>query len=324
MGLPSLDWGSAVSAKLLIDPGAVRKLITHANCADGLAAAIVARESCGPTLPIEFVAYGTEQHRTLTPEPGVVFADFSPHPDTVEAWLPFDPIVLDHHVHARAIVASFPRGVFDNKQSGALLLLAHLATFHSNNLARLAVLADVRDRWVKESQWWPAAQAQARVMMSLHRDVALALGSSGLRQFEDFGMYLAETERLRAAEVVSTLRRQPVGEFTVGVVASGSALSSMIGDLAREQGFDLTACFHLQEDPATGRKSVVYSLRSSERIDCGAFAKWLGGGGHQRAAGFDVDFSYAQPDPWAFVFFKFRDWTWLDGSVGETPAGGAS
>jgi oligoribonuclease NrnB/cAMP/cGMP phosphodiesterase (DHH superfamily) len=290
-------------------PDQVLKLITHANCADGLTAAIVARELCGPDLPVEFVAYGTEQHRQLTPEPGVVFADFCPHRDSVEAWLPFDPVVLDHHHHAQEIVRRFPRGLFDNERCGALLLLYNLFARPSHDLMRLAVLADVRDRWVKESQWWDDAQAQARVLMALHRDVALKLGATELRRFSEFGKHLATTERLRAEEVVNTLRAVDVFGCTLGVVASGSALSSMIGDVARDRGFDLTACFFLTEDPASGRRMIVYSLRSGERVDCGAFAKWMGGGGHQRAAGFDVDFrAVTHSDPWTFVQIKFQEW----------------
>jgi DHHA1 domain len=123
----------------------IKKIITHDNCPDGRASALICREAL-PHAEIEFIQYQTPRHKTIEPEPGVLFVDFTPwaerEPVTpenknpplseagktrIQTWVDAGTLVLDHHKGAEDIVAMFgERGVFANETnepgvSGAML-----------------------------------------------------------------------------------------------------------------------------------------------------------------------------------------------------------
>lgn len=310
-----------------IDTSAIRKVITHDNCADGLASAIVCRAAM-PGVEVEFCQYGTSHWRELAPEPGVLFVDFSPPRETAQAWADAGAYVLDHHEHAKDVVELFgERGLFDNERCGALLAFEEVyapekrsglyesgvhesaaARTEWNMLLHLATLADVRDRWQRNNALWDEANAMNRALMAVHRDVWMESGTIPTGPVREFGALMSATERKNAEEVVSSsLETTDVDGFRIGVCSASAQLSSMIGEVAREQGYDLTACFFFTRDKDTGAKSVVYSMRSSDRFDCGAFAKSMGGGGHARAAGFSAPCGQLKDmDPWGALMVLAR------------------
>jgi len=282
----------------------IKKVITHDNCADGLVAAIICKREL-PDAEIEFCQYGTDRHRTMAPVPGVLFIDFTPHPDTAQAWADAGACVLDHHEHAKDIVALFgDRGLFDNNRSGALLAFDEVLDADDSQLEELAELADIRDRWQKQSPRWNVAQSLNRVLMSVHRDEWLC-GALPTSEMLVYGEMMARKEVQSARDIVEhDMETRQIGKLKVGVCSAAVSLSSAIGDAGREAGYDLTSVFFHTRDPDSGEKSVVYSMRSSERFDCGAFAKSMGGGGHAKAAGFSTQ--SAPHDPWEF----FIDLAW--------------
>jgi hypothetical protein len=74
----------------------VKKCIVHANCPDGLLSALLLHDEL-PSASIEFVQYGSPAFRNLKPEPGMLFADFSPPVRTVKSGEGYEGLSLHEH-----------------------------------------------------------------------------------------------------------------------------------------------------------------------------------------------------------------------------------
>ncbi len=177
----------------------IKKCIVHDNCPDGLVSAILLRDAL-PEAEIVFVAYGSEAYKALRPEPGVLYADFSPPVRTfrsteglstgtyfvhaedlglLKAYVDAGTIVLDHHATARPVVEAFvENGRFGDEKAnpgvcGATLVYEHVwlgnAARRLGSIAKpiinLVLLAGIRDTWQRSHDRWREACAQARVLM---------------------------------------------------------------------------------------------------------------------------------------------------------------
>lgn len=64
----------------------VTRIVTHANCADGRACAILAGDVL-PQATIEFLQHNSQAHRELEADPGILFCDFAPTRDRVDEFV---------------------------------------------------------------------------------------------------------------------------------------------------------------------------------------------------------------------------------------------
>lgn len=178
----------------------VTHLITHANCPDGVASALIIKDAL-PDVRVNFVRYGTDEHRNLEPAPGMLFVDFSPwlppKPETedpvyrktelsmkranvAKAWRDAGVIVFDHHT--RDVVEPYGElGVFgenERLECGAWLAYEHVWKPLAmdgveepppkrliQNVEDFARIAAVRDTWKKDHFLWEEACEQAAVLM---------------------------------------------------------------------------------------------------------------------------------------------------------------
>lgn len=139
----------------------ITHLITHANCPDGIASALIIKDAL-PDVRVSFVHYGTEEHRLIDPAPGMLFCDFSPwlpkladpraavvdgglsfeltdkgvlalrelalREELIKRWREAGVIVLDHH--SRDVVEPYGElGIFgenERLESGAWLAYEHV------------------------------------------------------------------------------------------------------------------------------------------------------------------------------------------------------
>jgi uncharacterized protein len=291
-----------------INPSTIRRIISHENCPDGLASAILAKLAA-PEAVVEFCQYNTPQHRGLVPSSDTVFVDFSPHRGiNAEAWAATPNVwVLDHHEHAKDIVELFgDRGIYGGVlRSGAWLVWQYLLNCAEGSAANFAVLASIRDTWLTSDPEWPAACALAKLLMAVDRDIWLRSPHHAIKACEEsewIGFALAETEKIKAQRVLDhEVLRKSHGGYEVGMFTGQGELSSMVGELGRAAGLDVTVCCLMVYDREKGHK-LVYSMRSGERVDVGAMAKFYGGGGHARAAGFTVDLVTNPYDRWVTLF----------------------
>ena len=144
---------------------AVRHIIAHDNCPDGVASAMILKQVL-PDAKVSFVQYNTPEHESMAPEEHALFCDFSPA--TPEGWVEKGAIVLDHHKTAKTVVEAFGElGVYADEAAepgvcGALLayreVWLQLAKEQYEGEAEVvetfSTLAGIRDTWQKHDSRW--------------------------------------------------------------------------------------------------------------------------------------------------------------------------
>lgn len=307
--------------------GAVKTLVTHANCPDGVATALLVCDAL-PSVDICFVQYDTKEHRELVAEPGLLFCDFSPPRERVAEFVEAGALVLDHHESARSIVESFGgNGVFgenEKLQCGAYLAFQHvwfptvLASFPLCSLddteriqtaATVALLAAIRDTWRSKDPQWEAALMLAELQMFWRLDQPLSYYS--LRR-QDERAVLAEklfVDKMRAAETaIKNSFRFCSDRGTRVLLFQGVKETGEAAEILDSQQ-DLVVGFYYFVDE--GVSKVKYSLRSHTGFDCRAMAEHFGGGGHKAAASFAVS-DPKDSTPWGLFFRLLAKWEWVE------------
>jgi oligoribonuclease NrnB/cAMP/cGMP phosphodiesterase (DHH superfamily) len=303
-----IDMGMSVAAWREVLAG-VRLVVVHDDCMDGLASAMIIREVL-PDVPIMFVQYNSPAQRDLPVEPGMLFCDVTPDAARIDEYVEAGTVVLDHHKHARALVARFgARGIFadeasDRGMSGALLayhfvwrMLEAQAKLgkRTDLVERFATLAGVRDTWWKDHPEWQLSLVLHAVLEHFPREFWMQRLDGAT--FDGIGIAIDELPLgkilvdAKAATVARLAAERVIVERTTqGVWALCSVGRKYVSDLAdflREQAelaVNVFVSVHLTVE--AGEMKVTCSLRSDGTIDVGALAVEMGGGGHSRAAGF--------------------------------------
>jgi oligoribonuclease NrnB/cAMP/cGMP phosphodiesterase (DHH superfamily) len=285
----------------------VKIIVTHDACPDGLAAAMIAQYSLNTQpMDVRFVQYGTAAHKNLQAEKGMLFTDFSPPPERVQEFVDVGAIVLDHHKTARKVVEAFgDRGVFGDEDaepgiSGATLAFRELLIpLREHSVGRqdkqgmedFAILAGIRDTWQRTHNRWEESCIQAYALRVLPKEAFIGQPLSWFLSSENWARCVWAGE-LNFAKHKKTVERacKDAFRFTTSagtrvVVFQGSKLSSDAGEYLHDS-VDLVCGFDaIFED---GHTKYIYSTRSHTDFDCAKFAKSFGGGGHTRAAGFNI------------------------------------
>lgn len=281
----------------MLNTSNITKLITHDNCADGLASAMIVRDAL-PEVEVVFAQYGAPSLEQLPATSGLLFCDITPPRGRVAEFVEAGAVVLDHHKHARDIVEAFgERGRFADELAHPGVSGATLAYWHvwvhahrgeSGDVESFARLVGVRDTWQRDSPSWDLAQDLHATLMGMPREwwtgpcaIARALSPGAL----ELGR-LRRRERAAAVERIcrrGTLPLEDRAGRRWAAFADGSALTSDVADALREQGTAVTCGWHQVVE--RGVVETVLSLRSDGSLDVGALCRGLGGGGHSRAAG---------------------------------------
>lgn len=287
---------------------AVRTIVAHENCPDGIAAAMICRDAL-PVPEVVFCNYETPLHREMKAEPGMLFVDFSPHRSRVAEFVEAGAIVLDHHETQRGVVEAFGElGVYaDNKGadpgvSGAMLAARHVwepawraapemfsreaGSKPYEDVFLFAEIAGVRDTWEIESGLWPAACRLAAALKFMPVKRALATPREGWDGLLVFGEILLEKQAERVAEATTTLHRfKSAGGLRVGVT-QGVDLTSDLAEALKGE-LDLLMGFFYKAE--RGAQRVVWSCRTKGAFKAKHLAFFYKGGGHDHAAGFMLD-----------------------------------
>jgi oligoribonuclease NrnB/cAMP/cGMP phosphodiesterase (DHH superfamily) len=295
---------------------AVQTIISHANCADGTAAAMFLHDVL-PAAKVIFLQYGTEAYRNLKAEPGMLFCDFSPHPETYQQFIDAGALILDHHKTARGVVEAFgENGVFGDEETepgvaGATLAYRHVwsplrgqctqASF-ANDFARLA---GIRDTWQNQSPEWLAACAQGELLRFMGTERLLSvpfmkLSESWDRDFKWIGEVLLEQNVRSVRAVIKGAVRFTSDKGTRVVMFDSTKLSSDAAEALGSEA-DLVIGFGYVQDDVTTQPKMIVSTRSHTIFDCAAFALRFGGGGHTKAAGFSVAIYQSSMNPYEIV-----------------------
>lgn len=297
---------------------AVRQIIVHDNCPDGIASAVVLRDALGD-LPVRYLQYGTREHLELPAEPGLLFCDFSPHPNRVADFARAGTIVLDHHRTAKGIVdAMGENGVFGDEAaepgiSGAVLAYRHVWLSISGQeeqhrapmravSERFARLVGIRDTWQRSSPEWADACALSQMLLfrpkSWWHHKTFADLDGELDEILEFGHLLQAKEVERVRRAIDGGYRFTTGDGRRVLAVQGVSVTSDGAELLGDSVDLLVGFSYGVED---GAPKVKLSLRSHTGIDCAAIAKAHGGGGHTAAAGCSMRVGAEDPHPFAFV-----------------------
>ena len=281
----------------------VKTIVTHADCADGIASALILKDAL-PDARVVFVQYNTQAHRDLVAEPGLLFSDMTPPAARVQEFVDAGAIVLDHHRGARELVEAFgERGIFADERldpgvSGALLAYAHVwaqvRRSPDPDVQRFAVLAGVRDTWLRASPLWSAACAQGQALLFWPWQT---LADRGLRAVVEGDLLNIGDVLIRKAVERDDKSIAEAHRFTVGgvrVVAFEGLRTSDVADRLADDA-DLVLGWHYQVENTLRR--MIVSCRSRGTFSALAFAKANGGGGHEQAAGFTIDLPTLAPAP---------------------------
>lgn len=315
---------------------AVTHVVTHANCPDGVASAVVLKDAL-PDVRVSFMAYGEKAHRELAAEPGLIFCDFTPIRERVAEFVAAGAICLDHHPTAKDIVEAFgENGVFglnEKNECGAWLAYTEVwvplydreAMGETDDVRLFASLAAIRDTWKKGDPSWKKACEQAATLMFWGFDAmarksafdGMVLLLEDLEQEHSLGAHLLEKQLDAARKAISEAYSFTTSKGTrvlmfQGVSATSDAAEMLDGEIPSPSfptlGINIVAGFHYKLDD--GKLQLQFSTRSHTGYDVGAFAKSKpGGGGHKAAAGFTVEVSpEVSTNPYAVFRLLLEEW----------------
>lgn len=300
---------------------AVKTIVTHKDCADGTASAILLHDAL-PEARVLFMQHNTPELAALKAEPGMLFCDFAPPRERAQEFVDAGTIVLDHHKTAKDVVAMFGKSaVFGDELdepgvSGAVLAYRHVwrplreqprekpfgerdwNTETTMNAARFAELAGIRDTWQRDSPHWTEACEQAEMLRffpwsewaEFFGNRCIFVPMAGLlHERMRFGRLLVAKHAERVDRALASAYRFTTGKGTNVVAFQGLDLTSDAAEKLGD-GPDLVVGFGFTVDHTGDRQTprAIFSTRSHTAFDCAAFAKHFGGGGHTKAAGFSL------------------------------------
>ncbi len=304
----------------------VKQVFYHQSCPDGTVSALICHVALklllGPSVDqnVDFksVQYNTKFfEEQLEARPGHLFVDITPPRARWEQWKDLSPIVLDHHESVEHIVRGLG-GVYATNEahSGARLafeqvlvpVVEHLCSDldperDSHNIIRsdcnhalkqwdeISRIAMIRDTWKDKHEDFEKSTVQAYGLMTLGAREMLAQAKEGRI---DFGLVtkLGEMDLGRAKYVAQSARRYSLPCPRVGkdlvVDIYNCTEKKFISDGCHtllSKDTDLAISYFVKSED--GKTQTVVSLRSNFPI-CSTVAKRLGGGGHDKAAGFGI------------------------------------
>ncbi len=269
-------------------------VLYHASCADGFGAAWAAWKVLGNKAVYVPVQYG----QPYPPEidggiSNLYLVDFSYPVETMHrlANCANQMVVIDHHKTAEGPLDSFAAQsgdgvtvVFDLQKSGAVLTWEYFRP--GERLPNLLKFVQDRDLWqwkLPESKEVSAC-IQSRPFEFNEWDFLCNALDDGahLWRLIDEGKAILRYQSQQIERAVRQAELQDIRGEKVPVV-NATTLQSEIGEALCREYVDapFSATFFIRSD---GKK--VWSLRSRNGYDVGAFAKAQGGGGHPAAAGF--------------------------------------
>lgn len=296
---------------------AVTRIITHESCADGIASALILHDAL-PSAEIVFLQYNDLAHRELKAEPGLLFCDMTPPRERVQEFVTAGALVLDHHESHRDIVAAFGEaGVYTSEPgvSGAMLAFEHVwlqlvarggprspeRQGRQAIMDELAILAGIRDTWQRLHDRWHEACAQGEALKFWPwRRWFYADPRTWASMLQIGSVLVART----AEQVERALERAHRFVSATGlrvVCFEGVGLTSDAAEAVGKE-CDLLVGWGYHVDPKTGWKVILSCRTKQEDIDIGEFAKLFpGGGGHRKAAGFQLNVLPYDPNPYRVV-----------------------
>lgn len=302
---------------------AVRTIVTHDNCTDGLSAAILLHNVL-PEAEIIFALHGTENYDNLEAVPNMLFVDIAPPPERVEEFVRVGSIVLDHHKGVKDIVEKFGcNAIFGDEKldpgvSGGPLAYKYvwkplnalrkeemkqneeydqLSEEHDEAfekfVARFAERAGIRDTWQRHNPEWYEATLQGEILYFWPREFWLDIRLFDIarlweEKFHPVGSILMKKQKASTDWMIEESYRFSSANGTRILCFNSTRATSDVAEMI-DKGADLIVGFKYKcetSDDGKQTRKIIFSTRSHTSYDCMSFCKFHGGGGHTKAAGF--------------------------------------
>jgi oligoribonuclease NrnB/cAMP/cGMP phosphodiesterase (DHH superfamily) len=295
----------------------IKLVISHGNsCPDGVASAMIVADAYGAGRPeIRVIDHGTTEKSNLEAVPGMMFVDFSPPEERAQAFIDAGTIVLDHHKKGSSVQAFVQAGlgVFGDEDKdpgvcGAVLAYEHvwrplkgsaeLLDAEPLIVREFARLSGIRDTWQTGDPDWNKACEMAEALRFWPLEHLLKDGPAFWRSELSLGGHLWAKKLKTVAKITERAYHwtSPVG--TRVALFQGVKWSS---DVAEAMGakIDLVVAYDIAHEE--GGFKLLCSSRSRGSYDCGSLALAHGGGGHTKAAGFNVPMTLDSPNPYKML-----------------------
>lgn len=265
----------------MVEPSAVNLVIYHANCTDGFGAAYAAWKLLG-----DRAEYHAAKHGEPPPDvtgKNVVVLDFSYDNATTKRLIKEAKsfLVIDHHKSAVVELHDVTCTRFDMNHSGAMLAWKF---FHPGKESpRLIKFIEDRDLWRWEIPYSKEFSAAFDMVPFDFEEFDKYLDDSAVDNAQERGAYILAYSKT----VISKIAKQAVPRKMDGkdvLVVNSSHWMSEIG-AALSPKCDFAVIWFYDHDT----RQVKVSLRAHhEDSDVSEIAKKYGGGGHRKAAGFNL------------------------------------
>lgn len=306
----------------LEDLNNVRTILVHKNCPDGTASGMILKHALNR--PVVFLQYGTDEYTNLQATPGMLFCDATPPQDRVQEFVDAGAIVLDHHKGAQGIVARFgDHGVFaDEKEDpgvcGAVLAYREVwvpLLGPMESIEDFAIVAGIRDTWQTKDSRWDEACAQASWVMFFGEDECLKtpiFGDPDRWAFrQSVGDMLFAEHMRKITKAVGGSFRTRIHGLKVAILQGASNSSDSAEMFGEESEVDIVVGFSYYDEVDPDREQwasefskglkLVCSCRTRTAFDVSKLAKFYGGGGHTKAAGFTTRIEEWHRNPYSKI-----------------------
>lgn len=266
---------------IVMDPNSVNVVIYHADCTDGFGAAYAAWKCLGNR-----AEYYACKHGTPPPDikgKNVVILDFSFDNATTKKMIDAADslLVIDHHKTAMVELHDIPNTHFDMTKSGAMLSWDF---FHpGKEPPKFVRYIQDRDLWTWELEY------------SKEFSAAFDMVPFEFEEFEKFeddsvfddackrGSYILAYSKTVVKKVCEKAQKRKLNEKDVLVVNASHWMSEIGGRLAPDCDFALIWYWDHEA------RHTKVSLRAfHDIVDVGEISRQFGGGGHRKAAGFQL------------------------------------
>jgi len=301
---------------------AIKHIIAHDNCADGVASAMILKDVL-PNADVRFIQYGTEEQLKLPAVEGMIFGDFSPHISRVKEFLDVGAVVLDHHggpaesvtkMFIEQGLGAFASEATDPGKSGALLAYDNVwlpmskevlkdrdpvSSLHHLEVVRtLAVQAGVYDTWQTKNSLWLIACEQKEALHFWPWD-KIEVTPYNLWQSEllSTGPILFQRNLKHVKKCIKGSHTFTTSKGLRVMFFEGTKPSSDAAELVEDIDLVIGTAFYVD----AGEPKMIFSTRSHTGFNCRALALAHGGSGHTRAAGFAWPLNVGDPNPYSLI-----------------------
>lgn len=256
-------------------------VIYHAGCSDGFGAAFAAHKVLGGRAEYYAANHG-EPPPNVTGK-NVAILDFSYDLATTKEMIAkaSSLIILDHHKTANERLGDLPQLHYDNDHSGAVLAWNY---FHpGKEPPRFIKYIEDRDLWKWEMPYSKEFSAAFDMVPWTFEDFELFEDDSVVDDAVTRGKYILAYSKTVIKKICEKAQPRKWHGKSVMVVNSSHWQSEIGNRLA--QDCDIAIIWYYSHET---RKTRVSCRAFHEGIDVTELAQFFGGGGHKKAAGFEL------------------------------------